>query len=110
MDPNALAGMIFTLILTLLVGGFIILFPITRRLGQALEVWIAEHRRSGTLPPETATILSRLDDITIRLSEIEEQNTFLERLVRDDPAALKGQMRRTLAAGQGGEPRDEKTD
>ena len=37
MDPNAIAGMIFALILVALVGGGILLYPLSRRLGQLLE-------------------------------------------------------------------------
>ena len=37
MDPNAIAGMIFTLLLAGLVGGFILLYPVSRRLGLLLE-------------------------------------------------------------------------
>jgi cell division protein FtsB len=44
MDPMAVAGMIFTLVLTVLVGGFIVLFPVTRRLGLLLESKLQEKK------------------------------------------------------------------
>ena len=37
MDPVILAGMIFSLVVLLLVGGFTLLFPLTRRLAAVLE-------------------------------------------------------------------------
>jgi hypothetical protein len=37
MDPNALAGMVFTLVFTGLIGGFVLLYPLSKRLGALME-------------------------------------------------------------------------
>ncbi|NIP58516.1 MAG: hypothetical protein GWM92_09515, partial [Gemmatimonadetes bacterium] len=47
MDPLIAASMIFTLILVVLIGGFIVLFPVTRRLGKALEVYLDQKRNDA---------------------------------------------------------------
>ncbi|MGH7470389.1 MAG: hypothetical protein ACRENP_20795, partial [Longimicrobiales bacterium] len=40
----AVAGMVFTLVFTVIVGGFIVLFPVTRRLGLLLESKLQEKK------------------------------------------------------------------
>ena len=40
LDPIILAGMIFTVVVLGMIGGFILLFPIARLAGQAIKIWI----------------------------------------------------------------------
>ena len=86
-----LAGMLFTLILVGMVGGFIILLPITRRLGAILE------RRLNDKPDNTsaeqirqlqAAVLSLRAD----LEQLSEQQQFTEAMLAERrPRRLPGE-------------------
>lgn len=72
MDMDVLLGMIFTIILIMLIGGFILLFPIARRLGKVLERRLLQDDRAGGDPQAVAQLrdavrslegeIQRLDD------------------------------------------------
>ena len=55
MDPVILAGMIFSIIVLLLVGGFVLLLPVSQRLGKVLDIWISEHK---SLPWEVGRLVA----------------------------------------------------
>jgi len=93
MDPTAVAGMVFTLLLALSIGGFILLFPLSRKLGQLLE------QRLGTKPPlddqaqqQIADLRQMLEGMQADLTRIREHQEFVEKLVaprHDDIQKLK---------------------
>ena len=56
MDPYAQAGMIFTVVMTLIIGGFIVTFPVLRRLGRVMEESIRE-RQQARLGRENSALL-----------------------------------------------------
>ncbi len=82
MDPNAFIGMVFTLILVLLIGGFIVLWPLTRRLGVLLE-----QRLSGKQVPDAVTQqqLADLQDtiagMQAELERIADRQDFVDNLL-----------------------------
>jgi hypothetical protein len=84
MDPNALAGMIFTLMLAVLVGGFILLFPLSRRLGALLESKIADRKAPPAVGPKQED-LRKLTEIVSDLQEevrrLAERQEFAEQLL-----------------------------
>ena len=49
-DPDVVLGMVFTVVMMLLVGGFLVAIPIIRRLGKLTDEWV-RSRREG-LPGE----------------------------------------------------------
>jgi hypothetical protein len=70
MDPNALAGMIFVLILVVLVGGGILLYPLSRRLGALLESRIEnEMQPGGSELGELRELVAALAEQVERLSD-----------------------------------------
>ncbi len=82
MDPNAIAGMAFTLILALFIGGFVLLFPLSRKLGQLLE------QRMGVKPQldddarqQIAELQHTLDGMQTELASMRERQEFVERLL-----------------------------
>jgi len=82
MDPTPIAGMIFTLLLAMSIGGFILLFPLSRKLGQLLE------QRLGAKPPLDDDIQQQLTDLRQMLEgmqadllRIREHQEFVENLV-----------------------------
>src|SRR5688572_26839598 len=80
MDPNALAGMIFTLIIIGMVGGFILLFPLSRRMGALLDVWLQEKKAALTRD-EAQEIWRQLQTLEKELGGIAERQHFTERLL-----------------------------
>lgn len=84
MDPTAIAGMLFVLVLAAMLGGFILLFPISRRLGQLMEERIAERKRPATLPPEEIRELhGAIQALQARLEELAERQDFTESLLSE---------------------------
>lgn len=84
MDPNALAGMLFVLVLAAMVGGFILLFPISRRLGRLLEERIGERKGNAALPTEEVRELrAGLQALQAQLEELVERQDFTESLLSE---------------------------
>lgn len=82
MDPTAVAGMIFTLLLALFIGGFILLFPLTRRLGQLLEQRVSGGRpQSDALLREVADLRQTLEGMQADLARMSERQDFVDKLL-----------------------------
>ena len=85
MDPaqlDVIAPMIFAVILTLTIGGVILLKPIANKLGHLLEAMAKE--RSG---PQSGSELSHIRDLlettNARLTLLEERQDFSDALLND---------------------------
>lgn len=83
MDPAALAGMIFTLLLLGMIGGFILLIPVSRRLGAILDYWLKEKTETSSLSAETAQARALLESVATRLEALEEKQVFMEELLSE---------------------------
>jgi hypothetical protein len=100
MDPNAIAGMAFTLILTVVVGGFILLYPVSRRLGAFLESRLHDRipQPAPTSAPELDALRNSVASLQAEVQRLAERQDFMEQLNSGksaDPAALPaGQTRR----------------
>ena len=88
-DPMALAGMIFTLILVVLIGGIIVITPLTRRLGALLELRLQEKmagQAGGGNAAELKKLVAELEKEVRALREqhasLEERQQFVESLLR----------------------------
>ncbi len=80
-DILPLAGMVFSLLIVLVIGGFILLFPLSKRLGQLLEMRL-EERREGVLPPEdVAVLLETVQTLQDEVERLAERQAFTERLL-----------------------------
>lgn len=90
MDITALAGMILTLLLTLIIAGFILLFPLSRRLGTLLEQRIRERSEDGLEPQQLEPIHEALAAIRAEIDAINERQQFVERVLesRQETEAL----------------------
>lgn len=93
MDPNAIAGMAFTLVLTALVGGFILVYPVSRRLGAFLEAKLQDRlpQPAPSKPAELESLRSSLSSLQAEVQRLAERQDFMEQLVAGktaDPAAL----------------------
>ena len=87
MDPNALAGMVFTLVLASLIGGFILLFPLSRRLGLLLEEKARQQKGGLSLSAQDVqTLRDRLEALESDVRVALERQQFIEELiVRREP-------------------------
>lgn len=93
MGPAAMeviAPMIFAIILTLTVGGVILLKPIANKLGHLLEA-MAKERSEPQLGGEIAHLRDLLETTNARLSLLEEKQEFTEALL-SDPSRRPGRL------------------
>ena len=90
MEPDAVLGMAFTLILTGMIGGFILLRPLSKQLGAYLELRL---KRDGDRVPADAVELRQLAE-TVRgleaeLRALRERQEFTDNLLaRREPPKL----------------------
>lgn len=82
MDPTAVAGMIFTLIFFLLIGGFILLFPLSRQLGKVLEQRLEEKRPVGLDRAEVARLREALETLERQVHSLQDRQEFVEGMLR----------------------------
>ena len=82
MDIIPLAGMLFSLLMVLVIGGLILLFPISRRLGKFLEIRIDERMEWDTLPKEAFNELMEIvQELQTEVERLGERQKFVERLL-----------------------------
>ncbi|MGW8268628.1 MAG: hypothetical protein ACWGSQ_19845 [Longimicrobiales bacterium] len=77
-----LAPMVFAIILTLTIGGVILLKPIANKLGILLEA-MAKEKQEPRLTEELGHIRELLETITGRLALLEERQDFTDALLND---------------------------
>jgi predicted nucleic acid-binding Zn-ribbon protein len=84
-DRMAIAGMLFTLVAGAMVGGFVLLFPITRRLGAYLEQRLDANRSADELQEPQLREMRDLKEAVFALqNEVEriaERQEFTEKLL-----------------------------
>lgn len=79
---ETIAPMIVAVVLILTVGGVVLLRPLSKRLGDLLEV-MAEEKRNPALGDNLHRVQEQLDMVASRLSLLEERQDFQERLLAD---------------------------
>lgn len=77
-----IAPMIFAIILTLTIGGVILLKPIANRLGHLLEA-MAKERSEPQLSTELNHMRDLLETTNARLTLLEERQDFSDALLND---------------------------
>jgi hypothetical protein len=98
MDPaviDILAPMLFAVVLTLTVGGVILLKPISGKIGDLLEA-MAEERKNPSLAAELNQLRGQLDTMSSRMALLEERQDFHEKLM-ESPSRLPA-----IESGSGG--------
>jgi len=82
MDPNAIAGMVFTLLLAGMMGGFILLYPLSKKLAALLEAKL-QTPEQRTLPSDKE--ITQLRDQVARLEQqlkrVVDRQEFTEQLI-----------------------------
>jgi len=83
MDPEVIAGMLFTLIILAMVGGFILLLPITRRLGAILEQRLNGRAAADIAPAEARQLEATIHALRADLEQLAERQAFTEALLSE---------------------------
>jgi len=81
MDPFILQVMIFVIVIIVLVGGFTLLFPLTRRLAEVLEKLYLKNGAEGTDADEVAALRGAVQALTDDVESLIERQDFTERLL-----------------------------
>ena len=89
MDPEILAPLILTVVLTLTVGGVLLLRPIAKRLGDIVELMI--RGKQSESEGELRRIGDLLETVSGRMALLEERQDFTERLLASPETAKDGE-------------------
>lgn len=81
MDPELIPLMIFTIIVIAMIGGFIVLLPVTRRLGRFLEYRMSEQGRVRE-SEDRERILRAIESLRDDVARLAERQDFTERLLQ----------------------------
>ncbi len=85
-----LMSMIFSLLILLAIGGFVLLFPLARRLGALAEEWLRIRRgeldagANQTILDEIRGLHGHIAALDARLDAVAERQEFMESLVESD--------------------------
>jgi len=88
MEWEFIAPMIMMIVLTLTVGGVMVLRPIAKRVGDLLEAY-AKDRRDG-LEGDVHQVRELLETMNARLQLMEERQDFTERLLTGKKEQIEG--------------------
>ncbi|MDX1396331.1 MAG: hypothetical protein R3195_18260 [Gemmatimonadota bacterium] len=69
--PYIQAEMVFAVIMTLIIGGFIVTFPIMRRLGRVMEETLRERQQARLRGEQTALLEAQISELRGTLDRIE---------------------------------------
>jgi len=85
--PYAIAELIAILLTVFMIGSFILLFPLTRRLGRVMEEWVQLRRESspdrellGRIETSLTALRAEVESLDARMDLIGERQEFLESL------------------------------
>lgn len=105
-DPFMLAAFTFTLLVILLIGGFVIAFPVSRRLGALLEEWVEERRRARLGAGDAEELHRRLADVRDRLDRLEEHVERVSERQQFTESLLEGTEPGEGTTGESADPGD----
>jgi hypothetical protein len=82
MNPSDVAPLVVSVVITVVIGGVLLLRPITKRLGVYLEVLAEERRRTlSATPADTQRLVSVLESLDDRVARLEERQEFTDSLL-----------------------------
>jgi hypothetical protein len=81
MDMDLVVVVSFVLMFTLIIGGVVLLFPLTRKLGLLIESRIGERKHSDAAVSDTRRIENRLTALEDQLRALSARQEFLDDLL-----------------------------
>ena len=95
MEPEVLAGMLFIVVILAMIGGFILLLPITRRLGAILEQRLNEKSIQGSSGAQLQQLQATVRQLQTEVERLAERQDFTEALLQEQrPRMLPGEEKR----------------
>ena len=95
MEPEVLAGMLFIVVILAMIGGFILLLPITRRLGAILEQRLNEKSIQGSSGAQLQQLQATVRQLQTEVERLAERQDFPEALLQEQrPRRLPGEEKR----------------
>src|SRR5688572_28290889 len=90
MDNDAIAGMIFTLVLILLVGGFNLVYPLRRRFAALLEKRMEGKDAAQPSHADLDAMRQGIADLSSQVDRLADRQDFMEKLLsqRIEPRPL----------------------
>jgi hypothetical protein len=95
--PIDVAEMIYTLLMILLIGTFILAFPITKRLGRVMEEWIQLRRESLPDRDSLAATESRLQAVEQQLDSLGQSVALIADRLEFTESLMESGQRRSIA-------------
>ena len=81
MDSVAIAGMIFSLLAIMMIGGFILLFPLSRRLGAVLEQRLREKDSAEASAEQIEELRRAVRSLEAEVRALSERQAFTDSLL-----------------------------
>lgn len=76
-DPVIVLGMIFSIVVLLIIGGFIVSFPLFRRLGKLVDEWVRSRQQERLQKQDVHGVEEGLSELRGRLSAMEDRLELL---------------------------------
>ncbi len=97
MDPVIPAAMVFVLLIILMIGGTVLLYPLSRQLGRYLENRLREGEPPGPADADIAALHDAIRALEAEVSALADRQSFTESLLDSRPAPAPDRM----LAGEG---------
>ncbi len=88
-------GMGVFLLLAMMIGGFVLLHPLARRLGDVMDQWLrirrselADENLLGEIHSELGGLSGSLETVADRLDRLEERQEFTETLIEREETGV----------------------
>jgi hypothetical protein len=82
MDPAMAAIMIFFLVITLIISGVVLLYPLSRRVGVLLESRLQEKNGPSALTEsEVRRLRAAVEGLEVQLRSVSDRQEFLEKIL-----------------------------
>jgi predicted PurR-regulated permease PerM len=82
MDPILIGGMVFSLVVLILVGSFVLLFPLSRQLASLVRKRLQEPWPGNAMTREDAEKLAQaIQQLATGMEALNERQDFLEQLL-----------------------------
>ena len=103
MPPHDLAPVIIVTVLTLTVGGVMLLRPLSNQLGNLLKAMAAERQNQAPLEGQLHQMRDLLENLDSRMALIEKKQDFTDQLLNAgsrEPEALPVEAPRTASRSE----------